>query len=379
MKIIDTNESIFVPYRICPLGAHIDHQLGNVTGFAIDKGITMNYHKTLDGSFHVSSYDFENEAIFTYSTLPKIMNTWYDYLVASILSLKEKYELKYGIYGYINQALPIGGLASSSTIIILYLLSLAKVNNIMLTKEELVSLVVKVESKYLNKKVGILDPFCEIYGKKDKLLYIDTKDSSYHYIETNQELNFKICLIYSGVSRNLRNTLYNVRVDECKVAAYLINSFDRENLIEFSKAYLRDFSKIEFEKVKQNFPKNIEKRCTHFYSEMDRVQQGISYFKQGNLEEFGRLMFLSGSSSIYNYETGSKPLETLHNILRKTDGVYGGRFSGAGFNGYYIAIIDPSKEKQIKKFITAEYLKTYPEYKSKFKIMFCNTSDGVKL
>ena len=29
---------IFSPYRVCPLGAHVDHQHGLVTGFAIDKG-----------------------------------------------------------------------------------------------------------------------------------------------------------------------------------------------------------------------------------------------------------------------------------------------------------------------------------------------------
>ena len=33
----------FCPYRVCPVGAHIDHQKGNVTGFAIDKGITIAY------------------------------------------------------------------------------------------------------------------------------------------------------------------------------------------------------------------------------------------------------------------------------------------------------------------------------------------------
>ena len=28
----------FSPYRICPIGAHSDHNLGKVTGLAIDKG-----------------------------------------------------------------------------------------------------------------------------------------------------------------------------------------------------------------------------------------------------------------------------------------------------------------------------------------------------
>ena len=31
----------FCPYRVCPIGAHSDHQLGKVTGFAIDKGIRI--------------------------------------------------------------------------------------------------------------------------------------------------------------------------------------------------------------------------------------------------------------------------------------------------------------------------------------------------
>ena len=29
----------FSPYRICPIGAHSDHNLGKITGFAISKGI----------------------------------------------------------------------------------------------------------------------------------------------------------------------------------------------------------------------------------------------------------------------------------------------------------------------------------------------------
>lgn len=33
----------FCPYRISPLGAHIDHQYGKINGLAIDKGIHMEY------------------------------------------------------------------------------------------------------------------------------------------------------------------------------------------------------------------------------------------------------------------------------------------------------------------------------------------------
>ena len=32
---------IFAPYRVCPLGAHVDHQHGLVMGFAINKGVDL--------------------------------------------------------------------------------------------------------------------------------------------------------------------------------------------------------------------------------------------------------------------------------------------------------------------------------------------------
>lgn len=39
----------FCPYRISPLGAHIDHQNGKINGFAIDKGIHIAYSPKMNG------------------------------------------------------------------------------------------------------------------------------------------------------------------------------------------------------------------------------------------------------------------------------------------------------------------------------------------
>ena len=56
------------------------------------------------------------------------------------------------------------------------------------------------------------------------------------------------------------------------------------------------------------------------------------------------MSFESGESSIYKYETGSAELKTLYDIMRNTDGIYGGRFSGAGFKGCCMALFDPAYE-----------------------------------
>ena len=44
---------IFSPYRVCPLGAHVDHQHGLVTGFAIDKGVDLWF--SVNGSSQIDN------------------------------------------------------------------------------------------------------------------------------------------------------------------------------------------------------------------------------------------------------------------------------------------------------------------------------------
>lgn len=36
---------IFTPYRVCTLGAHVDHPLGIVTGFALDRDVMLDLRK----------------------------------------------------------------------------------------------------------------------------------------------------------------------------------------------------------------------------------------------------------------------------------------------------------------------------------------------
>lgn len=55
---------LFCPYRVSPLGAHIDHQLGIVNGFAIDKGIHIAYGTKHNGVVELQSLNFPKRAQF---------------------------------------------------------------------------------------------------------------------------------------------------------------------------------------------------------------------------------------------------------------------------------------------------------------------------
>ena len=97
------------------------------------------------------------------------------------------------------------------------------------------------------------------------------------------------------------------------------------------------------------------------------------------LAPFGKLIFESGNSSIVNWETGSPELKKLYEIMTKTEGIYGGRFSGAGFKGCCMALIDPDYEDGIIAGVTKEYVKDFPHLAEKFSVNICESANGATL
>ncbi len=371
---------IFCPYRVCPLGAHVDHQLGLVTGFALDKGITLEYEPTEDGSVTITSRNFEGKVEFNLSDLPEKASYWGDFAVGAAMVLSEKYVLTHGFEGVIEGTLPVGGLSSSAAVIITYLNVLCKVNDITLTQPQVIQYAIRVEREFIGVNVGKLDQSCEVYCKKNKLLYLDTQDDTTELIPCSKDMPpFKIAIIYSGVSRKLAGSAYNLRVEECKAAAYALKGYSGMEYGKINDTHLREVPQSVYDEYKEMLPENWRKRAHHYYHEQERVRKGIEAWRTGDIKAFGEQIFRSGRSSIYYYEAGSEPLKALYDIMLKTDGIYGGRFSGAGFNGCCMAIIDPEKEESIKEYITAEYAKVFPEYMDEFVIAICDTADGVQL
>lgn len=372
--------NIFTPYRVCPLGAHIDHQHGIVTGFALDKGVRFEFEKTNDGSIYVISKNFNGIVDFNINDIPERKYNWGDFIQGAVVALSRKYELHYGIKGVVTGELPSGGLSTSAAVIITYINALCIVNNITLTRPELVLMAMWEERNYIGVNVGKLDQSCEVYCKKDSILYLDTKDDSSELIPISNEMpEFDIMIIFSGLERKLAGTAYNMRVDECKSASYALKAFSGMEYGKYEDSFLRDVPQGIFEEYKDMLPDNWRDRAQHYYDENNRVKKGIKAWKCGDISEFGRLIFESGRSSIEKYKTGSDELKTIQDIMEDVDGIYGGRFSGAGFNGSSMAIINPEKKEEIKNIVTIKYLKKFPKLENNFSIHFCKTSNGVEL
>ena len=185
MNYLETYESlyhrepdgeVFCPYRISPLGAHIDHQYGKIHGLAIDKGIHIAYSAKKNGVIELCSLNFPKRAQFHIRPIEQEkVGDWADHLRGATLMLSEKHTLLVGMSAVIEGELPIGGLSSSAAVIIAFLVALCRVNHIQLEPMELILMAKAAENKYVGVNCGKLDQSCEVLCREKLLLGVPTR------------------------------------------------------------------------------------------------------------------------------------------------------------------------------------------------------------
>lgn len=371
---------IFAPYRVCPVGAHVDHQHGLVTGFAIDKGVDLWFDVTDDGSVHLESRTFPGVVDFNIrqETLVKQGN-WGDYTRGAKFALRKRFRLSKGINGVLQGSLPVGGLSSSAAVLIAYVMALAKANGIELTPFEVAVTASQAEREYIGLNNGLLDQACIALGKADHLLMLDCNDNEYRLIPAATGMpRLRIGIFFSGLTRSLVNSDYNLRVMECKTAVWDILAYDDAPLKPMEKTFLRDIPKKKFEEHAERMPQRFRRRAEHFYGEYGRVREAVTAWECGDLGWLGRISNASCESSIYKYECGSPELIAMHEAMGRVDGIYGGRFSGAGFKGACIALMDADKAEAAAATVMERYLQKFPQYKETAKAYVCESADGAR-
>ncbi|MBV7327047.1 GHMP kinase [Chloroflexi bacterium TSY] len=373
-------EVIRAPLRICPLGAHIDHQLGVVTGMTIDQSVLMAFAPTMDDFVHVRSRNFDQSIAFRMGDLPPYQpGDWGNYLRGAVFALQQDYVLNHGMVAVVESEMPVGGLSSSAAVTISYLLALEAVNQITLSPLDNVLMVSRTEQQYIGLKNGILDQTSILFSQPNCLTHIDCLENQVTQIDCNAQSDpYEILVVYSGVSESggLMGTGYNNRVAECQEAAkYLLDTAG----IEDAESRLCNVDEQIFKANGHLLPQTLHKRAAHFFGEMNRVREGTDAWQKGEISRFGSLMTASGESSVHLYECGCPQLITLYNILRDTAGVYGARFSGGGFRGNCIALIDPQARESIAEAVHTRYPTAHPAEAKRYSIHFCQSGGSATI
>ncbi len=352
--------TIFSPYRICPIGAHIDHQGGAVLGRTIQLGTTLTYEPNTSSEIHLISERY-GEASFNIGELD--LSHWARYAQAAARVLKPKV----GMHAQVHGSLIGAGLSSSASVGLAYLKALADVNRIELTNQQLIQLDFELEHDQLGLQNGLLDPMSIVYGNKNALLFMDVVTGSVSLVLDSAENDSAWIVAYSGISRELTKSGFNVRVTECHEAAALMKTDAQK---------LGDVPRDVFELKKKSLPENLRKRAEHFFGEVERVRLGKQAWAESDAVRFGQLMNQSCESSIKNYESGSEVLIQLHEIASSTSGVYGSRFSGGGYGGCVVALAKRDEAEKACGEIAEKFLALHPDLPS--NVFVAETGDGLQ-
>lgn len=364
--------NILSPGRVNIIGEHTDYNLGLSINTAINKYIFIaGYENKTDYVEVFSRYlNDSNKFLLDDITFDKTTH-WINYIKGV---LKEYIQHGHKIGGFsivVDSNLPIGaGISSSASLEVGVAKFIEELFNLKVDKKETVKYCNSAENNFVGVNCGFMDQFSVAYGKKNHVIYLNFKDLSYEYIPFDLKENF-ILVINSKEERNLANTEYNKRRQECNEAVRLISGIIKGKNI----TSLSDISLGMLYELKNKISEELFKRVKHVVTENNRVLLSKEYLFKGDIEKLGQVLFESHNSLRYDYEVSTEKLDYLVDEMSKIKGVYGGRLMGAGFGGSVISIVKKSKIDSITDIIGGKFLKKFnvsPDF------IECLFSDGTR-
>jgi len=365
---------VFAPYRVCLVGAHIDHQKGTVTGFALDRGMALSYAASSRPGVTVT--DEASDGIVSLDGSDTVLGcdgaeSWAPFVqgAASVLGPREV-----GLEATVAGSLPPGGLSSSAALSLALLSAFGDVTGRPPARDALPRLAVRIEHEFVGVKCGLLDPTIIANAAPDSMVVLDCATEE---VEVVPGPEAAIVAVYSGVPRSLVSTGFNNRARECREAARLVAERWGER-VDRPVEVLGDLPLDVLARYADELPYPFSNRARHFLAEHRRAVRAVGAWRRRDLEGFGRCANESLESSIANYETGSPEQKVLARILCEAPGVYGARFCGGGFGGFAAGVCDPMRADEAAEWAVARYREAVPEYAYVAFSLVSRPSEGLR-
>ena len=327
----------FAPGRVNLIGEHTDYNGGHVFPCALTMGTYAAVRNRTDNKLCFYSANFEKLGVIESSlddlTWSKEAD-WTNYPKGVMWAFKEKgYNFDTGFDMYYFGNIPNGsGLSSSASVEVLTALVLKDTFDFDVDFIEISLISQFAENKFNKVNCGIMDQFAIAMGKEGHAIFLDTATLSYEYAPVKLD-NAKIVISCSNKKRGLGDSKYNERRAECEEALA-----ELQKVIDIQS--LGDLTEEAFERYKSAIKSDVRrKRAKHAVYENQRTIKAVKALKDGNIEEFGKLMIASDTSLREDYEVTGKELDTLVAAALKQPGVIGSRMTGAGFGGCTVSIV----------------------------------------
>jgi len=332
----------YAPGRAELLGNHTDYNEGYVLALAVDRGTTITGHARSDRQIKIHSREMaKTETIALDKLAAEKVSPWSRYTLGVVDQFRRNELPIEGFEAEISGNLPLGaGLSSSASLENATVLFLAKLFGAKLDPMQMARISQKAEHDFVGVRCGLLDQIASLMSKAHHATFIDCRTMEVGHVPLDGKVS--VIIANSNVKHALVGGEYNERRSDCEAAARALGvSFLRDATTEMLKAR------------KSELADRIYHRALHITGENERVLEGSSTLRKGNIARFGELMFESHQSSIHNFENSVPELDRLVEAARKTPGVYGARLSGGGFGGATINLVEKGREDDVVKALTA--------------------------
>jgi galactokinase len=355
----------YAPGRVELLGNHTDYNEGFVMAGAINYGVTLHGKTLQEPGIKLSSENFPETLETTPDQLHSVdRGTWFSYPAGVAQEFLNRGITLPGFEARFSSTLPVGaGLSSSAALEISTAKFLQHITGADLSDMDLARIGCRAENEFVGMNCGLLDQISSTFGKQDHAVTIDCRTLEIDTIAFPENCALIIC--DTGVKHELTGGEYNERREQCFSAAGKLG-------VEF----LRDVDRETLE-AKNNLLNVYElKRARHVVGENQRVQLGIERLKQGDLAEFGKLMYESHESSRRNFKNSTKELDILVTFARQIKGIYGSRLTGGGFGGATVSLVDQRQSEDAAEKLLNLYNRSTGNQGT---IHVCRLSDGAKI
>ncbi|MBD0331876.1 MAG: galactokinase [Chitinophagaceae bacterium] len=321
------------PGRVNLIGEHTDYNEGFVLPAAIDKAIYIAISARNNEDINLYSSEFNEAHKSNLAGVEPTKKGWPNYILGVVDQLlKHGFSLK-GFNAVLNGDVPIGaGLSSSAAVECATVYALNELFRLNIPKIEMAKLAQKAEHEFAKVRVGIMDMFASMFGKRNHVIKLDCRSLEYVYEPLRMD-RIKIVLFNTNVKHSLASSEYNVRRQQCEEGVALVKKHhpDVNSLRDITLEMLRKY--VE--------PKDqiIYRRCKYVVEENLRLLSACEHLEQGNIEGLGRKMFESHEGLSNEYDVSCKELDFLVEYVRSDPAVLGARMMGGGFGGCTINLV----------------------------------------
>ena len=339
------------PGRINIIGEHTDYNNGFVLPAAIDKAIYIGVSKRYDDLISLHAANFNEDFAIKISEIAPSKQNWPNYILGIVDQLKKINKNISGFNAVVDGDVPLGaGLSSSAAVECATVFALNELFKLQLDKMQMVKLAQAAEHAFAGVKVGIMDMFASMFGKKENVIKLDCKSLQYEYVPFHLS-GIKIILLNTNVKHSLASTEYNTRRKECEQGVEWI----KENQPEVNS--LRDATIEMLDAFVLPKDKLVYKRCRFIVEEIQRLLQACEDLKRDDILALGKKMFATHDGLSKGYEVSCKELDFLVDAVRNNKNVFGARMMGGGFGGCTINLIREEAVEDLIKDIKNIYEK----------------------